>query len=150
MIQRCENPKNQGYKDYGGRGIKVCDSWHDPKVFISWALENGYSEELSIDRKENNGNYEPDNCRWVTMKIQANNKRNNTPCYPKTGTKPIILYGLEDFAAEIPGMDRHKLSVYYQRGKLPEPYSVNPKGKSPAWTREQIEHYKSTRHLTGE
>ena len=65
----------------------------------------------------------------------------------------ITLYGLTEFAREI-GLTgpnaRVKMSQLYRRGKLPEPYSVNPKGKSPAWTREQIEHYKSTRHLTGE
>jgi len=77
MLQRCENPNYKQYENYGGRGIKVCGEWHDPQVFISWALANGWQEGLSIDRIDNDGNYEPGNCRWVTVKVQARNKRNN-------------------------------------------------------------------------
>lgn len=77
MINRCENPSFKYYADYGGRGISVCEEWHDAKVFIKWAEENGYEEDLQIDRKDNDGNYCPDNCRWVTKTINANNKRNN-------------------------------------------------------------------------
>ena len=77
MINRCENPKTKAYSDYGGRGIKVCDEWHDSTLFIKWALENGYQDNLTIDRINVNGNYEPSNCRWVDMKVQSRNKRNN-------------------------------------------------------------------------
>lgn len=77
MKYRCENKNNPQYKDYGGRGISVCDEWHDFNKFYNWAIENGYDEKLSIDRINNNEGYNPSNCRWTNAKIQSNNKRNN-------------------------------------------------------------------------
>lgn len=78
--RRCYNENDKGYKNYGGRGISVHNEWLGEKGFINfynWAMNNGYREGLSIDRKEVNGNYEPSNCRWTTMDVQANNKREN-------------------------------------------------------------------------
>lgn len=79
MKERCRLKSHPGYKNYGGRGITVCEEWCQPKSgavnFINWALANGYSEGLTIDRIDVNGNYEPSNCRWVTMKEQSQNKR---------------------------------------------------------------------------
>lgn len=82
MIARCENPKCSAYKNYGGRGITVCQEWHDLETFAKWAFENGYDEnaghkECTIERKDVNGNYEPSNCVWVSMKEQSRNRRNN-------------------------------------------------------------------------
>lgn len=77
MKDRCYNPNDKSYKNYGGRGIKLCDEWlNNYKEFEEWALNNGYNDSLTIDRMDVNGNYEPNNCRWVDMKTQANNKRN--------------------------------------------------------------------------
>ena len=77
MIESCENPTNGSYKNYGAKGIKVCEEWHDYENFKNWALNKGYKEGLSIDRIDNYDNYYPENCRWVSFIEQQNNKRNN-------------------------------------------------------------------------
>jgi hypothetical protein len=78
MKQRCNNPNNQKYKDYGDRGIKLCDEWLNSfEAFYDWAIANGYADGLSIDRKDVNGNYEPSNCRWATMVEQRHNRRDS-------------------------------------------------------------------------
>lgn len=77
MKDRCNNPDCKVYSDYGERGIKVCKEWIDDfSAFQKWALANGYKEGLTIDRKDNDKGYSPDNCRWTDRKIQGNNKRN--------------------------------------------------------------------------
>lgn len=78
MKQRCHDKKCINYNDYGGRGISVCEEWNGNYLsFRNWALSNGYADNLTIDRIDSNGNYDPDNCQWNTYKEQSKNKRNS-------------------------------------------------------------------------
>ena len=81
---RTLKPKNKHYHYYGGRGIKICEAWLDVRIFYDWAMSNGYSDELTIDRIDNDGDYCPENCRWTTKLIQQRNRginKNNTSGY---------------------------------------------------------------------
>lgn len=78
MKTRCYNKNNERYKDYGGRGITICDEWiHDFQAFYDWSIEHGYKDNLTIDRIDNDVGYSPNNCRWVDYKTQGNNTRRN-------------------------------------------------------------------------
>lgn len=96
MKSRCYSPKVYNYHRYGGRGITVCDEWKDNfQAFYDWAIANGYADDLTIDRIDNDGNYEPNNCRWATMKEQANNKSNNVRITYKGKTQDIKQWSEE-------------------------------------------------------
>ena len=76
MKQRCYYPKHKDYHNYGGRGITICDEWKENfKAFYEWAITHGYRDDLTIDRKDVNGNYTPDNCKWSTWREQRLNQR---------------------------------------------------------------------------
>ena len=78
MKNRCLNPNNNNYKNYGEKGITVCDEWKTSfENFYFWSISNGYEENLTLDRINPLGNYEPKNCRWATQKVQQNNRTNN-------------------------------------------------------------------------
>lgn len=97
MVKRCYKLTDSQYKIYGERGIKVCDEWlNDRDSFYNWALTNGYKQGLQLDRINSNGNYEPDNCRFVTAKENARNKRNNRFIY-HNGEKYVFSEFCEKF-----------------------------------------------------
>lgn len=109
--QRCYNKNNSKYKNYGKRGIKVCDEWlNDSKSFYNWAMNNGYDDNLTLDRIDVNGNYEPSNCRWVTKKQQAYNKQN---------TRNITFQGLTYPCAtweHVLNLGKNTCDTRYRRG----------------------------------
>lgn len=77
MKRRCQNPNAPEFENYGGRGIRVCQEWEGYEAFKEWALYAGYERDLTLDRIDVNGDYKPSNCRWVSMMVQQQNRRNN-------------------------------------------------------------------------
>lgn len=111
MKQRCSNPKAIGYRYYGGKGVTVCQEWQNSfQAFYDWAVANGYDDNLSIDRRDANGHYCPENCRWTTSKEQQNN----------TSYNRLITYGEETHNitqwAEIINIPRNVLYNRVRRG----------------------------------
>ena len=116
MKARCYNPNSISFKNYGARGITVCEEWkNDYSAFKKWAIENGYNEnakrgECTLDRIDIDKHYSPDNCRWAEMKVQSNNRR-NTPMVTINGyTAPITEW------AEKANIPRHLIYSRYRRG----------------------------------
>lgn len=102
MVSRCTNPKDKSFKDYGARGITVCEEWLSYDAFYEWAMRSGYTEILTLDRRDNSGGYSPANCRWADRKTQNNNRRNVRDVNGETVSQ----------IAERCGLDYH--TVYYR------------------------------------
>ena len=129
MKDRCLNPNCAVYKHYGARGIAVCDDWMGFEAFRDWALSNSYKEGLTIERIDVNGNYEPDNCTWIPMSEQSNNKRSSRiiTFRDKTmnlkkwadhlGLRPSVLWGRLDRGWSVEKAFTTPLQNRYSRGK---------------------------------
>ena len=128
MRQRCEKPRCTAYHKYGAKGIKVCAEWSSFEVFRDWALTNGYSDDLTIDRVDPYGNYEPSNCRWATQKEQQNNRSNNVLLTYKGETHSIIEW------SDIAGIPLRVLYDRYYRKWDVDRIFEQPVRKSPRRT----------------
>ena len=113
MKGRCFNNKDKAFKYYGGRGITICDEWLEFIPFRDWSLNNGYQEGLEIDRRNTNGNYNPENCRWITKLENIKNRRDYGKLY-KNRMKIIFLYN----------------SGYYTQKVLATQFGVSPRAIS--------------------
>lgn len=131
MIRRCTMPSDKSFKNYGERGIRVCDEWlNDFMSFYNWAMNNGYRDDLTIDRINNNGNYEPSNCRWVTMKEQHRNYSQNKNYTIDNETKCLTewceIYNIK-YTTVLRRLE-HGLSIYdaltkpVDKSKIPHKY----------------------------
>ena len=114
MIERCNNANHIAYKQYGGRSITVCREWlESPQAFVDWALANGFSPELQIDRIDNNKGYSPDNCRWVTARDNMRN-RSNSVITPAVAAQAKFLYQIEEITikdiADYFGINRNTMA----------------------------------------
>lgn len=128
MKERCEKRYSNVYKHYGQRGIALCDEWHDFEVFKEWALNNGYSDDLTIERKDNDKGYCPDNCKWATMTEQANNKRNNIKITVNNETMTINQW------AKALGVEKSAIRFRLKNGlsdydAITKPFQYNINGK---------------------
>lgn len=115
--KRCLNEKYWCYNRYGGRGIKMCKDWkNDFTSFRDWSITHGYADDLTIDRINNDGNYEPDNCRWVTRAIQNNNTSKNHIITVNGVSKNIAQW------SKYMGITRYRIDSAYKRGENLEEY----------------------------
>ena len=122
MISRCQNEQAKDYVGYGGRGISICREWLNINTFFRWAYSNKYTKELTIDRIDNNGNYEPNNCRWITNRQQHSNRRDNHWITINDKTKTITQW------SEGAGISRTAIR-YRERNNWPKEALIEPSNR---------------------
>lgn len=140
---RCFNKNRKNFMDYGGRGITLCKEWReDFKAFYEWSIANGYSDELSLDRIDNDGDYEPSNCRWATPKEQSNNTRRNhlITAYGKTLT-------MKQWSEET-GVSYNTMKTRLRKGKTGEDV-VRPVNKRTITARGETHTIREWAQITG-
>ena len=114
MKSRCYNEKDDNYRKYGALGVTVCSEWYnDFLIFEKWSLEHGYADELSIDRIDVTGNYEPSNCRWANFDVQINNKRNTLWVFHNDKTKSLM----QAYKEECPKVTYQTAKTRYHQGE---------------------------------
>ncbi len=138
LKQRCYNPNNKYYYRYGGRGITVCEEWQtDYEPFYTWAIKNGYKRGLQIDRIDRDGNYEPSNCRWVSAKVNTDNRDATIMLTHKGKTRPLSEW------SRITGTPLTTIRDRYRRGMKGDSLFA-PRAKPPI----TIDHQGKTQRLT--
>lgn len=120
MRSRCRNPKQPVYERYGGRGISVCKEWNDFDTFAKWAIENGYNDDLTIERIDVNGNYCPKNCTWITRGEQAQNRRNTFKITYNGETKPAAHWAKDLHFSKATVKKRIKKGLSLEAAMSPE------------------------------
>lgn len=148
MKTRCNNPNVKDYPNYGGRGIKVCKEWSDDfGLFYKWAMENGYEDGLTLERKNFNGDYEPNNCCWIPFIAQARNKTQNHFVTINGETKTIVEWS--EISGIPPKTLRHRIVNGWSESELLDPVGnrfshilINGVSKTiNAWAKEyQLDH----------
>ena len=128
MRNKCRNQKNKDFRYYGARGISVCKEWDSFAAFKTWAMSNGYAEGLTLERIDNDGNYEPANCKWATRKEQAQNRRPRGIVLERERSESVTLADINAMdgdwitpatAAAVMKMDTGRLIQYAKDGQLP-------------------------------
>lgn len=126
MKQRCDNKSDKAYKNYGGRGIGVCEEWGEFEVFYQWSIQNGYRKGLTLERNDVNGDYGPENCSWIPFKEQSKNRRTNNYLTLNGTTKTLSEW------ARCLGINRKTICDRLRRG-----WSVEEALTKPVKTKEE-------------
>lgn len=132
MKRRCYNPRAVYFEDYGKRGIRVCNDWHEYEPFRLWAITNGYRPGLVIDRADNDGDYSPNNCQWVTHQVSALNRRNNVLLTAWGESKPVAAWATDKRCVVTEGTLRKRLKLGWDpETAISCPSNSRPRGPRP-------------------